>query len=207
MTTIRPVRTDDLDQIYAISLLTGDAGGDASALHRDGNLIGHIYSAPYVRLSPETAFVAEDSEGVAGYIVGVFDTAAFEEQLERDWWPALREAHPDPQGNSSTWDADQQRVAAIHHPDRAGAAMVEAFPAHIHMNLLPRLQGQGMGTRLLDEWISNALSAGVKGVHLGANAGNQRALRFWGSRGFHRLEPPFVAASDCTVWFGQTLRV
>ncbi|SEI04751.1 hypothetical protein SAMN05216228_101928 [Rhizobium tibeticum] len=81
MTTLRPVRSEDLEQIYAISLLTGDAGSDASPLHHDGKLIGHIYSAPYIELSPETAFVAEDFEGVAGYIVGVFDTVSFEERL------------------------------------------------------------------------------------------------------------------------------
>lgn len=205
MTTLRPVLADDLDQIYAISLLTGDAGSDASGLHRDGKLIGHIYSAPYVQLSPETAFVAEDSEGVAGYIVGVFDTVAFQERLERDWWPALRKAYTDPLGDPSIWDADQKRIAAIHHPPPAPDAMVDAFPAHIHMNLLPRLRGQGIGTRLLDLWVSNARSNGVNGVHLGANAGNHNALRFWGSRGFRRLEPPFVAVSDRTAWFGQTI--
>ena len=73
------------------------------------------------------------------------------------------------------------------------------------MNLLPRLQGQGLGTRLLDLWISAARKAGVKGVHLGANAGNVNAQRFWGSRGFKRLGPPFVEPSDRSIWFGQYL--
>jgi GNAT superfamily N-acetyltransferase len=205
MATLRPVRADDLDQIYVISLLTGDAGGDASALHRDGKLIGHIYSAPYIRLSPETAFVAEDSNGVAGYIVGVFDTCAFEARLEQDWWPDLQRTYPDPQGDPSDWDADQKRISAIHHPAAARAAIVEAFPAHLHMNLLPRLQGQGMGTALLDLWLTGARSNGVKGVHLGANAENHKALCFWASRGFQRLERPFVDASERTAWFGQSL--
>ncbi|MBB3399090.1 MULTISPECIES: GNAT family N-acetyltransferase [unclassified Rhizobium] len=205
MTILRPVRADDLEQIYRISLVTGDAGRDASELHRDGKLIGHVYSAPYVLLSPETAFVAEDFEGVAGYIVGVFDTISFEERLERDWWPALRETYADPQGDPASWDADQKYIAAIHHPSLVPAAIVETFPAHIHMNLLPRLQGQGMGTGLLDRWLTNARDAGVTAVHLGASADNHGALRFWGSRGFARLEPPFVDASDPTAWFGQEL--
>ncbi|CAN7253566.1 GNAT family N-acetyltransferase [Rhizobium sp. LjRoot258] len=205
MTTLRPVRAEDLEQIYAISLLTGDAGSDASHLHHDGKLIGHIYSAPYIELSPETAFVVEDFEGVAGYIVGVFDTVSFEERLERDWWPALRETYADPQGDPASWDADQKHIAAIHHPSRVPATLVEAFPAHIHMNLLPRLQGQGMGTKLLDRWLTNAREAGVEAVHLGANANNHGALRFWGSRGFSRIEPPLVDPSDPTAWFGQRL--
>jgi GNAT superfamily N-acetyltransferase len=205
MTEIRAVRPDDLEQIYAISLLTGESGRDASALYDDGKLIGHIYSAPYVQLSPQTAFVAEDDDGVAGYIVGVHDTVAFEAELERDWWPTLRRAYREPLGDPSAWNADQKRIAAIHHPARSPAVMVEAFPAHIHMNLLPRLQGQGMGTRLLDLWLSQARNAGVSGVHLGANADNHNALRFWGSRSFNRLGPPFVEPSERSVWFGQAL--
>jgi GNAT superfamily N-acetyltransferase len=205
MATLRPVRPEDIEQIYAISLLTGDSGRDATGLYRDGKLIGQIYSAPYIQLSPATAFVAEDSEGVAGYIVGVHDTPAFEAQLERDWWPALRAANPEPQGDPSLWDADQKRIAAFHHPAIAPPALVQAFPAHIHMNLLPRLQGQGMGTGLLDLWLSQARSAGVRAVHLGANADNHNGIRFWTSRGFNRLEPPLVEVSDRSAWFGQTL--
>jgi GNAT superfamily N-acetyltransferase len=205
MTEIRAVRPDDLEQIYAISLVTGDAGKDATALHRDGKLIGHIYSAPYVMLSPSTAFVAEDADGVAGYIVGVYDTRAFQAQLERDWWPRLRETYPDPQGDPDLWDADQKRIAAIHHPSAPPEAVVDAYPAHIHMNLLSRLRGQGMGTKLLDTWLSQARGAGVKAVHLGASAANAGGIGFWGSRGFTRLGPPLVQASDRTVWFGQLL--
>jgi GNAT superfamily N-acetyltransferase len=205
MTILRPAHADDIEQIYNISLVTGDAGEDASPLHRDGKLIGHIYSAPYVTLSPETAFVVEDAEGVAGYIVGVYDTRAFQAKLEREWWPALRSAYPDPQGDPALWDADQKRIAAFHHPEIAQKALVEAFPAHIHMNLLSRLRGQGMGTKLLDIWLSQARRDGVNAVHLGASATNAGGIGFWSSRGFKRLEPPLVEPSDRTVWFGQTL--
>ena len=75
MVSIRPVRPDDIEQLYAISLRTGHLGKDATPLHRDGRLIGHIYSAPYAALLPELVFVAEDDEGIFGYISGAFDTA------------------------------------------------------------------------------------------------------------------------------------
>ncbi|CCM75255.1 GNAT family N-acetyltransferase [Rhizobium mesoamericanum] len=205
MTVLRPVRADDLEQIYRISLVTGHAGRDASGLHRDGKLIGHVYSAPYVSLSPETAFVAEDTQGVAGYIVGAFDTVGFEQRLEREWWPSLRKIYTDPQGDPSSWNADEAYAASIHHPPHVPAAIVDVFPAHIHMNLLPRRQGQGVGTMLLERWLKNAREAGVSAVHLGASANNHDALRFWGARGFVRLEPPLVDASDPTAWFGQKL--
>lgn len=205
MVSIRTVRPKDLDQLYAISLATGDAGKDAAPLHNDGRLIGHIYSAPYATLLPELVFVAEDDEGVFGYIAGVFDSIAFEARLEREWWPHLREHYADPTGDPALWNADQKRISLIHHPKPAPAILMERFPAHIHMNLLPRAQGKGMGTALLDRWIENARTNGVKGIHLGANTGNRGAVRFWSSRGFVPVELPKGVASETTVWFGQFL--
>ena len=205
MINLRTVQADDIDQLYVISLVTGDAGRDATALHRDGRMIGHIYSVPYAALSPETVFVAEDGEGVCGYVAGVFDTVAFEERLEREWWPELRKRYAEPSGDASAWDADQQRSFTIHHPKRAPAALTDPFPAHIHMSLLARTQGQGIGSALLDRWLSHARARGVRGVHLGANVGNHNGIRFWASRGFSRLELPSELTSGNTVWFGQSL--
>lgn len=199
MAILRPFEKRDLDALYAISLATGASGQDASALHRDPKLIGHIYSAPYALLSPETAFVAEDEDGVAGYVVGVLDTRAFDERLEREWWPALRRQYADPSAiPASAWNADQKRSFSIHHPKRTADAIVDAFPAHIHMNLLPRLQGRGIGRALLERWLHTARERGADGVHLGANAENHRAISFWQRCGFARLEVP----GETSVWFG-----
>ncbi|MGG2477876.1 GNAT family N-acetyltransferase, partial [Rhizobium sp. BR5] len=63
-------RPEDEDALYAISLATGDAGEDATPLYRDGRMVGHIYSVPYLHLWPDAVFVAEDEEGVCGYIAG-----------------------------------------------------------------------------------------------------------------------------------------
>lgn len=202
MIRFRLVSPDDIEQLYAISLTTGAGGGDASHLYRDGRMMGHIYSAPYAKLSPQTGLVAEDEIGVGGYIVGTFDTRGFEAILEREWWPALRMMYPDPSGDADGWDADQRRCFMIHHPRNAPDSIIDAFPAHLHMNLLPRMQGQGIGSALLDRWVSMARLAGVAGIHLSANVANHGALRFWAIRGFTRLAPPIAPPSETTIWFG-----
>lgn len=193
--TIRAYQTGDLDALYAISLATGLAGGDASALYRDPRMMGHIYSAPYAVLSPSTAFVVEDDQGVAGFIVGVADTTAFEARLENEWWPALRRQYAEPSGPPASWDADGSRCFMIHHPSRTPPAVATAFPAHLHMNLLPRLQGEGVGPRLLKRWLA---AVPVGGIHVGVNAQNIGAERFWRRLGFDRLE----ASNARTIWMG-----
>lgn len=192
---VRAYDAGDLDDLYAISLATGLAGGDASARYRDPRMMGHIYSAPYAVLSPSTAFVAEDDRGVAGFIVGVADTAAFEERLEHEWWPTLRQRHANPIGPPESWNADQRRCFMIHHPSRTPSAVATAFPAHLHMNLLPRVQGQGVGPALLKKWLS---AVAVDAIHVGVNAQNVGAARFWQRHGFDRLE----VSTERTIWMG-----
>ena len=206
MIELRPLQDRDLDSLYAISLATGHIGGDASALYADSRMMGHIYSAPYAKLRPHTCFVAEDAAGVAGFIVGAVDTRAFEAQLERDWWPDLRAIYPDPSGTPpSIWTADQRRCFMIHHPRRTPEEIAGAFPAHLHMNLLPRLQGRGVGPALLELWFATARDLGATGVHVGTNANNRGAVRFLQKCGFERLSPQSPAADGGPVWLGRPL--
>lgn len=199
MVELRSYRAGDLDALYEICLVTGDSGRDATALHNDGRLIGHLYSAPYGVLEPGNVFVAEDGEGVAGYVVGTHDTAAFQERLEREWWPALRKQY-DRAAPASLTAADRQRLEAIRSPGSSPADLMQRYPAHIHMNLLPRLRGQRIGTRLLQMWIAQARAAGVRGIHLGANAKNTGGMAFWTRSGFTPLQ-----TVGRTVWFGMAL--
>lgn len=198
MVTLRPYRPDDLDALYDICLVTGAAGQDATPLHNDGKLIGHIYAAPYGVLEPDWAMVAEDDDGVAGYIVGTPSTDAFAARLEREWWPALREQYAAPTFEPT--EADRGRIATIMRPGGNPAELVAEYPAHIHMNLRSRLRGQGVGLALLQHWVEQARNAGVPGIHLGASATNTGGMAFWQKGGFVPLE-----RNERSVWFGMKL--
>ena len=142
MLTLRPYQPADLDALYRICVETGNAGQDASPLHSDLQLVGHIYAAPYGVLEPANVFVAEDDDGVAGYVVGTHDTDRFTARLESEWWPTLRARYANAEGMTA---ADRSRINTIMAPSHSPAELVAAYPAHIHMNLLPRLRGQKVG--------------------------------------------------------------
>ena len=201
MISIRAYRPDDLDDLYRICLATGDSGGDASRLYADHELVGHVYAAPYALFSPRTVFVAEDSDGVAGSILGPPDTRAFEAQLEADWWPDLRRRYPDPTNlPRADWSRDQLMCATIHHAPPAPARVVERYPAHLHIDLLPRLQGQGIGARLIDTWLGAVRSMGASGAHLAVGAANPRAIGFYRHYGFREMELSSTARTQ-VHWF------
>jgi len=185
MVGIRPYRPADLDALYDICLKTGDGGQDATRLYADPRLIGEIFAAPYATLQPDCAFVAEDEDGVGAYILGAPDTRAFEARCEAEWWPALRRRYADTaevparKRTREQWDAYY-----IHHPPPNPQAVVDVAPAHLHIDLLPRLQGRGVGKALMDTWLARIGGR----AHLGCQAENHRAQRFYGRYGFRRLE-------------------
>ena len=193
--TIRPARTDDAAEVarlYEICLLTGSDGGDASALTAEPRLLGEIYLGAYLRFAPELAFVlvdpdvpATDPASVVGYVIGTADTAAFEATLDTEWWPALRERYPHAAFPAGSYDAGL--AATVHGEHHSDPEVLARFPAHLHIDLLPRGQGGGNGRRMLTTLFDALRAAGAPGVHLGVSPTNTQATGFYAHIGFQTL--------------------
>ena len=65
--------------------------------------------------------------------------------------------------------------------------LARGFPSHLHINLVPRLQGQGIGRQLIATVISALRDQGSHGLHLHVRHGNQRAAGFYRHVGFAEL--------------------
>ena len=202
MLNIRQANPNDLEALYHISLKTGHLGEDATHLYSDPKMMGHIYSAPYLLFEPELALVVENHNEVVGFCVGTTDTPDFEARLEIDWWPTLRKKYSKPnEAMRSTWSADERRSQMIHLPESTPFQVAAPYPAHLHMNLLPVIQGRKLGDRLLEHWLNKAIQYGVTAVHVGSNTNNVRAVQFWHNQGFKDIPIP----TSRTRWMGRTL--
>ena len=186
---IRPARTDDpaeVARLYDICLRTGASGTDASDLYADPRLLGEVYLGAYLALEPDLAFVLDDAGTAVGYVLGARDTAAFEAACERTWWPPLRERYPLDSFPSDSRDA--ALVRKIHAPLATDAAVLDRFPAHLHVDLLPVAQGGGNGRRLLETLFDALRADGAPGVHLGVARANVGAVGFYHHLGFEELD-------------------
>ena len=199
--SIRPYEAHDLNAVYTVCLKTGDSGDDATSLYSDPDILGHLYAGPYVTLEPELAFVLADEEGVAGYILGAFDTERFNERYRLEWLPPLQAKLPGPMGEQSNWSATERLYHEIHHPDLSDPVDRTRYPSHLHIDLLPRAQGQGWGRKLINTLLGELRRLGSAGVYLGLGRSNQRAYLFYKKVGFNvLLEEPGE------VYMGQMLR-
>jgi len=198
--SIRPYRDSDLDDLYRICLLTGDAGQDATSMFDDPRILGDVFAAPYGLFEPSLAFVAEDEADVGAYIVGALDSRAFEKRLEADWWPALRERYPAPPSElpPDQWTPDQRAAGFIHVPLKVPDELAEDYPSHLHINLAPRLQSQGLGRQLMNTLMRALREQGSVGLHFFVHPTNQRAVGFYRHLGFTVMsaQDPVIFAMD-----------
>jgi ribosomal protein S18 acetylase RimI-like enzyme len=185
---IRPYEPKDFDAVYEVCLKTGAAGRDATGFHQDPKALGHLFVGPYVTLEPSLAFVLEDDVGVCGYVLGALDTQKFSERFVGEWLPPLQNLYPDPQGDPNSWTLDEQIYHEIHHPRQELYKALEPYPSHLHIDLLPRAQGQGNGTRMMGTLLNALKEHGSSAVHLGMHPDNTRALNFYKKLGFFLIE-------------------
>ena len=184
---LRPVEPADLDALYEVCLRTGHAGEDATSRFADPRLLGEVYVGPYLMMPSGIGFTAVENGVPSGYVLAAVDTRRFEAECEAEWWPTLRARHPQPIVDDPATD-DAEVIALIHHPESPPDEVVARYPAHLHIDLLPVMQGRGVGREMMSLLLEELRARKVPGVHLGVDARNQRAVGFYEHLGFEHLD-------------------
>ncbi len=184
MPHLRLFRPGDEAALAAVCLRTADAGADATGLLEDDDLWAAVFVLPYLQRHPDLALVVETDDGrVAGYAVAVPDTRAFEDWFAAEWWPRFATRWPVPTGHTR-----QDGILTYAYARRGGAEPYgDAYPAHLHIDLLPELQGQGWGRRLIEATVDALRARGVSGLHLATAVQNTGAQAFYTRLGFAAL--------------------
>ncbi len=185
---IRQAKISDMDDLYEICICTGNNGEDAHHLYNIHEALGIYYVGPYVVFEQELAFVLEDKMGICGYVLGTKDTKLFFQTLTEQWLPKYQNCFPMPDGDAENWNHDQKIVALIHHPNISLPESLNDFPAHLHIDLLPRARKKGNGRRMIDTLHKKLKKFGIKGVFLDVGINNINAQSFYERIGYKKLE-------------------
>lgn len=185
---LRPARPGDEPGAYHVCLKTGDFGADGEPFYReDPDALGRIFVGPYLAFEPEFSLILEDAQGICGYALGALDSTAFYDRYEREWRPALCARFPAPTGDPAGWTRVQMVHSWYHHPDYFMPEPKASYPSHLHIDLLPRAQGRGLGRRMLEQVMESLRRRGSPGAHLGVSLANQPAMGFYQHLGFREL--------------------
>lgn len=185
MSFIRPYAPADRAALHDVCVRTADAGSDARGLLSDDELWGLLFAVPYAERHPDLAWVVEGGGGrVVGYLVATDDTNGFERWFRDEWWPPLAEHFPRPSDSSTR---ERQLLAEAHSRGLEPSAAAARYPAHLHIDLLPETQGQGLGRKLIETLSAELMRRDVPGLHVQIDPRNVGAAAFYERLGMHRL--------------------
>ncbi|MEU1038544.1 GNAT family N-acetyltransferase [Streptomyces sp. NPDC005907] len=186
---VRPYRSEDRAALEDICVRTAHNGGDSRPHYEDPGIFPTTFAVPYVELEPELAFVLDDGRGEAvGYILGTADTVRFAAAFRDRWLPLVADRYPRPPEPAST--PDEAMILLLHRPERMVVPEVAAYPAHLHIDLLPEWQGRGHGRALMRTLLLALRDRGVPAVHLAMVTSNRPARAFYDRLGFHEIDVP-----------------
>ena len=178
---IRLYRPADRADVYNVCVRTAAAGGDATGIYSSDDLMPDVFAGPYLEFQPDLAFVVDVGGRVAGYVIAAADTRAFVERVRQEWVPTFASKYPEPS------PTDAPIVAMGVDPERMLVPEVDEYPAHLHIDLLPELQGQGCGRALIDTLRAELARRGIPGLHLNMDPANLPARAFYDRLGFVEL--------------------
>lgn len=201
-TLIRGCEHRDLTGISEVCCRTGYGGEDISrsARFRDRRLFAMLFCHYYVRYERPTSFVVvpkQEPDRVVGYVLGCSDTARYERYFALKMVPriALRAffvtlwRNPGAVIEMIRWG----RGAPWREANPAGSA----YPAHLHIDILPEYQRLGIGSLLLERLEKHFMERGVTGVHLVTSSYHRSALPFYEKHGYRR-----VREQEHRMWSG-----
>ena len=144
-----------------------------------------VYLVPYLDHEPESVFVAVVDGELAGYLAGSLGTAVPSEstRMER----AIREHRLILRRGPAAFFARSLldlASAAVRRQSTAGELDDPRWPAHLHINLLPRARGTGAAAGLMELWSARLRETGTPGCYLQTLVENRRATRFFERVGF-----------------------
>ena len=193
---IRNYRQADEPAIEDITYRTGFKGEDLTGrdFFDDRRLFFLLFIYYYTRYEPEHFFVAVDASNdtVIGFICGATDTAAQEKNFQKKVVPRIIART----FLYTSWRYPRtfkmllrmmKGMGTVGDHDTA-ARVRAAYPAHLHINLLPEYQHKGIGTRLTQHFEDHLIGQNVRGVHLQTTSHNRKAVPFYEKLGFEILQ-------------------
>jgi ribosomal protein S18 acetylase RimI-like enzyme len=179
--------------------------------HHTGNtrvepyLFGLRWCLDYLWHDTENCFVAVDqhTDQVVGYILGTLDSAAQVRRFNTVMLPRIR-LHLKSMRNKTSHDLVFYLMIRFIHQDALDDLFTE-YPAHLHINLLPDYQRDGIGGQLLATYEDNLREKNIPGYHLGVAASNQGGISFYRKQGLDQLQTFTKFGKSLALVFGRKL--
>lgn len=170
MYSIRNLKASDKEDVRHICIETASGFSTDTPLKRA--VLCDLYCDYYVDYASDTSFVAvDDSDKAVGYVFCAPDYREYEKNYRKYLLPVLRK-HKFSRALTKNLELVFERKLA------------HGMPAHLHIDILPEAQRQGIGHRLMNALMFRLHKLGVPKVYLVVGSSNVKGVSFYEKYGF-----------------------
>lgn len=186
MVKIRPLKEKDKKACGNICIVTAPPSFVDTERHRRRNLL--LYCNYYTRMNGHSFVAVNENDEAIGYIFCEPDYNRYKKEFKRVELKQLLKL-----GIASyAWGKSEIASAKMFSNE---------YPGHMHIDILPEYQRQGVGHMLVDALRAHLKEENVKGIHLGCGAKNEMGVSFYKKYGFAEL-----ARTPGGVTFGMKIK-
>lgn len=186
---IRLYEPRDRRGVRQIACDTADRGNPVESIFQDRELITDLLTRYYTDYERESLWIADYNGQVVGYLTGCLNSNRYLRFMNFYIIPRtiikaiLR---------GMLWKAELYRfIIAGFITWRLGGfkryISFNKYPAHLHVNINKDFRGQHIGDFLVEKFIEQAKSKGIKGIHFGVREDNAPARNFFERMGFYPI--------------------
>jgi ribosomal protein S18 acetylase RimI-like enzyme len=193
---IRAYRETDRASVRDVCYRTGYMGSPIDWQWFAVESFADMFSGYYTDREPESALVVEIDGVVCGYLLGCVDSERAASAATVAARHIVRRGIGVRPGTAGVvWRTVGDTLADLSRR-RVDLRKLEfadpRWPAHLHIDLLERARGLGVGRRLVQQWLDSLRARRVPGCHLQTFAENEHAIAFFESVGFHTFGEPVI---------------
>jgi GNAT superfamily N-acetyltransferase len=187
--TVRPFQQKDTEDVLRIGADTAFFGAPVETYLDDRRLFCDAFYKYYTKYEIEFSWVAAPEGHVVGFLMGCIDTRAQQKRWSRMIFPGLIFSifTGKYRLGSRTWHYVFNLLESASRREYH-AVDLDAYPAHLHINLEAKWRGQGLGRKLIETYLEQLRRLSVPGVHLMTTSQNSAACRLYEHIGFQLLD-------------------
>jgi len=171
MPTIRPYQPKDKENVRHVCTQTGPSAALREGPARTAQLA--TYCDYYIEREAQNCFViAGGGDEAVGYILCAENYRRYRARFMREYLPRVKGLRLRLECWGAAW---------------LPRWYAKKYPAHLHIDILPDYQRQGLGSQLMDALTARLRARGVPGVMLGVSAGNEKGRNFYKKYGFRQI--------------------
>ena len=195
---IRLYQPSDREDLLRIGADTAFFGAPIEKYMEDRQIFNDVFYAYYTDVEPQYCWIAEVGGKVAGFLAGCPDSKIRTRLYIKNILPSLLKSLIRGKYHFGPLTRDYiRRLVGAAYRGEVPHVDINAYPAHLHINLDASFRGQGIGRKLMNAYLDQLRSLNITGVYLDTTSLNEAACHLYESVGFRLLD-----ARPTRLWEG-----